>query len=175
MGVRLVGGDHHMWTLRTQWTHLCFLPPSSPCFYFSPLWICFKDALNMALNWTMLDNKRNFVPLPNEMTITTIDSGVDLSLTIPNAPPSTSALAGGSGGVSKLKATGKASVTDKRVRLAQSMLQECEMLIILPPLCSSSSPAAPGRPSTHYLSLYMPFSPPTLFSRRSDRTTSLST
>ncbi|KAF5322160.1 hypothetical protein D9619_000233 [Psilocybe cf. subviscida] len=68
----------------------------------------------MALNWTMLDAKRNPVPLPNEMTITTIDSGVDLSLTIPNAPPSTTALAGGSGGSSKLKATGNVSLTDQR-------------------------------------------------------------
>ncbi|KAF9480184.1 hypothetical protein BDN70DRAFT_833193 [Pholiota conissans] len=68
----------------------------------------------MALNWTMLNPNRTPVPLPNEMTITTIDSGVDLSLTIPDAPPTSSSTAGGSGGTKKLRATGKAYLTDQR-------------------------------------------------------------
>ncbi|KAF8165780.1 hypothetical protein B0H34DRAFT_690446 [Crassisporium funariophilum] len=68
----------------------------------------------MALNWTMLNANRSPVPLPNEMTITTIDSGVDLSLTIPDAPPSSSSSAGGSGGVKKLKSVGKVWLTDQR-------------------------------------------------------------
>lgn len=70
----------------------------------------------MALNWTMINPNRSPVPLPNEMTITTIDSG-DLALTIPDSSPSGSSTAGGSGGVKKLKATGKVYLTDQRVRL----------------------------------------------------------
>ncbi|KAF8967424.1 hypothetical protein BDZ97DRAFT_1803277 [Flammula alnicola] len=69
----------------------------------------------MALNWTMLNANRSPVPLPNEMTITTVDSGVDLSLTIPDATPSSSSTAGGSGGVKKLRSTGKVYLTDQRV------------------------------------------------------------
>ena len=70
----------------------------------------------MALNWTMINPNRSPVPLPNEMTITTIDSG-DLALTIPDSPPSGPSAAGGSGGVKKLKAPGKVYLTDQRVRL----------------------------------------------------------
>jgi len=68
----------------------------------------------MSLNWTMLNPDRSLVPLKNEMTVTTIDSGVDLTLTIPNVPPSNSSSAGGSGGARRLKATGKIWLTDQR-------------------------------------------------------------
>ncbi|KAF9448959.1 hypothetical protein P691DRAFT_774992 [Macrolepiota fuliginosa MF-IS2] len=68
----------------------------------------------MALNWTMLTPNRSPVPLPNEMTITTVDPGVELSLVVPDAPPSGSTLAGGSGGLRKLKAVGKIWLTDQR-------------------------------------------------------------
>lgn len=71
--------------------------------------------LAMALNWTMLNPNRSPVPLPNEMTITTIDSGVDVTLTIPDAPPSGTVSAGGSGGAKKMKSWGKVYLTDQRV------------------------------------------------------------
>ncbi|KAF9000232.1 hypothetical protein BDQ17DRAFT_1391338 [Cyathus striatus] len=70
----------------------------------------------MALNWTMLNPNRTPVPLPHEMTIITVDSGVELSLTIPNVPPTgRAATAGGSGGVEKLKAIGRVWLTDQRL------------------------------------------------------------
>lgn len=72
-------------------------------------------TVTMSLNWVMLNPDRSPVPLKNEMTITAIDSGVDLALTIPDAPPSNSSSAGGSGGVRKLKAIGKIWLTDQRV------------------------------------------------------------
>ncbi|PPQ95881.1 hypothetical protein CVT26_015573 [Gymnopilus dilepis] len=72
----------------------------------------------MALNWLMLNPDRTPVPLPNEMTITTIDSGVEISITIPDAPPTGSSSAGGSGGVKKLKAQGKCWLTDQRFLFA---------------------------------------------------------
>ncbi|KAJ7499400.1 hypothetical protein FB451DRAFT_1205311 [Mycena latifolia] len=68
----------------------------------------------MALNWTMLGPNRAPVPLPNEATITTIDSGVELILRVPDAPPTQAATAGGAGGSKTLKATGKLSITDQR-------------------------------------------------------------
>lgn len=70
----------------------------------------------MALNWTMLNPNRSPIPLPNEMTITTIDGGVEVSLTVPDVPPSGPASAGGSGGSKKLTAIGNVWLTDKRVR-----------------------------------------------------------
>jgi hypothetical protein len=63
----------------------------------------------------MLKPDRSPVPLKNEMTITTIDSGVDLTLTIPDIPPSNSSSAGGSGGARRFKAMGKIWLTDQRV------------------------------------------------------------
>ncbi|KAG6857010.1 hypothetical protein H0H87_011104 [Tephrocybe sp. NHM501043] len=69
----------------------------------------------MALNWTMLSPNRSPVPLPHEMTITTIDSGVDLTLHIPDSVPVGNETAGGSGGIKKLKALGKAWLTDQRL------------------------------------------------------------
>jgi hypothetical protein len=70
----------------------------------------------MALNWAMLNPDRFLVPLPNEQMITTIDSGVELALNIPDAPPSSSASAGGSGGSKKMKERVRLWLTDQRVR-----------------------------------------------------------
>nr|GAT46119.1 predicted protein [Mycena chlorophos] len=67
----------------------------------------------MALNWTMLTPERTPVPLPHEMTITSVDSA-EVILRIPDAPPAQDARAGGSGGSRELKAAGKVSVTDMR-------------------------------------------------------------
>ncbi|KAF9463067.1 hypothetical protein BDZ94DRAFT_1289985 [Collybia nuda] len=69
----------------------------------------------MALNWAMLNPNRSPVPLPHEMTITKVDSGVDVSLTIPDTLPTTTSSAGGSGGNKKLKALGKIWLTDQRL------------------------------------------------------------
>jgi len=69
----------------------------------------------MALNWTMLNPDRTPVPLPNEITIMAVDSGADVSLTIPDAPPTGSATSGGSGGERQLKGIGKLSLTDQRL------------------------------------------------------------
>jgi len=69
----------------------------------------------MALNWAMIGPERTPVPLPHEQTIKTIDSGVELSLTIPDAPPSSSSNAGGSGGTKKLKESGRLWLTDQRL------------------------------------------------------------
>jgi hypothetical protein len=63
----------------------------------------------------MLNPNRSPVPLRNEMTITTIDSGVDLTLTIPDVPPSSTSSNGGSGGIRRLKEVGKIYLTDQRV------------------------------------------------------------
>jgi hypothetical protein len=76
----------------------------------------------MALNWVMLNPNRIPVPLPQEMTVTTIDSGVEISLTIPDVPPTGASNAGGSGGIKKLKAYGKLYLTDQRVRRTTRLL-----------------------------------------------------
>ena len=70
----------------------------------------------MALNWTMLGPDRKPVPLPNEITILTITSGAELSLSIPDAPPSGGSTSGGSGGSRKLEEFGILYLTDQRVR-----------------------------------------------------------
>jgi hypothetical protein len=70
----------------------------------------------MALNWTMLNPDRTPMPLPNEIAIMTVDSGADVSLTVPDTPPAASAISGGSGGERKLKGIGKLFLTDQRVR-----------------------------------------------------------
>ncbi len=71
----------------------------------------------MALNWTMLNPDRIPVPLPDEITIITVDSGADVTLLIPDTLPSASATSGGEGGMRKLKGIGKVLLTDQRVRL----------------------------------------------------------
>ncbi|KAI0248817.1 hypothetical protein BJV78DRAFT_1130719 [Lactifluus subvellereus] len=69
----------------------------------------------MALNWTMLNSDRTPVHLPRESTIMTVDSGAEVSLTIPDTPPTASAASGGSGGERKLQGTGKLFLTDQRL------------------------------------------------------------
>ncbi|CAL1700080.1 unnamed protein product [Somion occarium] len=69
----------------------------------------------MSLNWTMLSPDRSPIPLPDELIIRTIDSGAELSLTIPDAPPSRSSTSGGSGGAKKLKEVGRLWLTDQRL------------------------------------------------------------
>ncbi|KAJ7229106.1 hypothetical protein GGX14DRAFT_416711 [Mycena pura] len=92
----------------------------------------------MALNWTMLSPNRTPVPLPNEMTITSVDNGVEMMLRIPDAPPSQSATAGGSGGSKTLKAMGKVSVTDQRFIFTSTSDPTFESLSVpLPSILSS--------------------------------------
>jgi len=64
----------------------------------------------------MLNPNRIPVPLPHEMTVTTVDSGVEISLMIPTTTTgSTSSAAGGSsGGIKRFKANGKLYLTDQR-------------------------------------------------------------
>ena len=69
----------------------------------------------MALNWTMLKADRTPVPLPREFTVTTTESGAELSLFIPDTLPTGSSTSGGSGGRRNLKGTGKLFLTDQRV------------------------------------------------------------
>jgi hypothetical protein len=70
----------------------------------------------MALNWTMLNPDRTPVPLPQEFTVMMVDSGAEVSLIIPDTPPTASSSSGGSGGERTLKGTGKLVLTDQRVR-----------------------------------------------------------
>ncbi|KAJ6567360.1 hypothetical protein DFH09DRAFT_457802 [Mycena vulgaris] len=92
----------------------------------------------MALNWTMLTPNRSPVPLPNEMTVTTIDGGVELVLRVPDAPPTQGAAAGGSGGSRTLKATGKIAVTDQRFIFTSATDPALESLSVpLPAILSS--------------------------------------
>ena len=77
----------------------------------------------MALNWAMLGPDGVPVPLPRESTVLTIDSGAELSVSIPNTPPSGAASAGGSGGSKKLKEEGRAYLTDQRVFFFSLALQ----------------------------------------------------
>jgi hypothetical protein len=70
----------------------------------------------MALNWTMLNPGRTPVPLPREDIIMTVESGAEVSLTIPDTPPTGSSNSGGSGGGRQLNGTGKLFLTDQRVR-----------------------------------------------------------
>ncbi|KII94590.1 hypothetical protein PLICRDRAFT_127627 [Plicaturopsis crispa FD-325 SS-3] len=72
----------------------------------------------MALNWTMFNPEGQYVPLPNENTITYVESGAEIALTIPDAPPSNSARAGGSGGSKKMKGVGRVWLTDQRLIFA---------------------------------------------------------
>ena len=87
--------------------------------------------ITMSLNWAMLNPNRSPVPLRNEMTVTTIDSGVDLALTIPDVPPSSSSTGGGFGGVRRLNEVGKIYLTDQRVCTPFSGHDCISMLICL--------------------------------------------
>ncbi|KAK7029408.1 hypothetical protein VNI00_014662 [Paramarasmius palmivorus] len=63
----------------------------------------------MALNCTMLNKTREPIPLPGEMFITTIDSGAEVILNIPESQDGDS-----SGGGQKMKAMGRVWITDQR-------------------------------------------------------------
>ncbi len=75
----------------------------------------------MALNCAMIDEQRNPVPLPHEMIVTSIDSGVDLTVKVPPSVPS------GFGG--SLKATGRLWVTDQRVSTLYVSLHPFDFII----------------------------------------------
>ncbi|KAH9998296.1 hypothetical protein BJV77DRAFT_981102 [Russula vinacea] len=74
-----------------------------------------RSTSAMALNWTMLKPDRTPVPLPGELTIMTVESGADVSLTVPDEPPTGSSSSGGSGGGRKLNGTGKLVLTDQPI------------------------------------------------------------
>lgn len=94
----------------------------------------------MALNWAMMNANRTPIPLPGEMTITTVDSGVELQLLIPNAPPvGDSATAGGSGGCKKLKAMGRIWLTDQRVCSVPHSRTALSSQVVLWPLLRNAS------------------------------------
>ncbi|KAN0126563.1 hypothetical protein V8E52_000203 [Russula decolorans] len=69
----------------------------------------------MALNWTMLKPDRTPLPLPGELTIMTVEPGAEVSLAVPDTPPTGSSMSGGSGGARKLNGTGKLFLTDQRL------------------------------------------------------------
>ncbi|KAH8096631.1 hypothetical protein BXZ70DRAFT_327403 [Cristinia sonorae] len=69
----------------------------------------------MALNWAMLSPDRAPIPLPDELIIRTVDAGVELTVIIPNSPPTGSATSGGSGGHKKMKEMGRLFLTDQRL------------------------------------------------------------
>jgi hypothetical protein len=74
----------------------------------------------MALNWTMLGTDRTPVPLPRELMIMTVEAGAEVSLIIPDVPPTGTSTSGGSGGGRKLDGTGKLFLTDQRVCSSES-------------------------------------------------------
>ncbi|KZT06533.1 uncharacterized protein LAESUDRAFT_714265 [Laetiporus sulphureus 93-53] len=69
----------------------------------------------MALNCAMLSPARAPIPLPNELTIRTVDGGVEVALFIPDGPPTGSSSSGGLGGAKKLKDVGRLWLTDQRL------------------------------------------------------------
>ena len=73
----------------------------------------------MALNWTMLKPDRTPIPLPGELTIMTVESGVEVLLAVPDTPPTGSSTSGGSGSARKLNGTGKLYLTDQRVGFSE--------------------------------------------------------
>lgn len=68
----------------------------------------------MALNWAMLDSNNSLILLPNENTNSCF-LGVNLALDVPDTLPSSSAIAGGSGGSNKMEGEGRLWLTDQRV------------------------------------------------------------
>lgn len=70
----------------------------------------------MALNHATLTSNRVPLPLPDETTIQEIRQGIDVVLSVPNAPPTgPSSTSGGVGGEKILKASGGVWITDQRV------------------------------------------------------------
>jgi hypothetical protein len=71
----------------------------------------------MALNWTMLNDDRSPIPLPNEQIIDNISAGAEIALFIPNSLP-TDGGPGPSATASprKIRETGQVWLTDQRVR-----------------------------------------------------------
>ncbi|EIW76178.1 hypothetical protein CONPUDRAFT_168759 [Coniophora puteana RWD-64-598 SS2] len=67
----------------------------------------------MALNWTMLDASRSPVPLPHEHTVTSITSGVQLTLQLPASRSNDTPIP-----AKTLKETGKVWLTDMRLIFA---------------------------------------------------------
>ncbi|KAL0949210.1 hypothetical protein HGRIS_009288 [Hohenbuehelia grisea] len=63
----------------------------------------------------MLNPDRSPIPLPNEQTIVVVSTGVEVIVTIPDAPPGPNATAGGSGGVKRHKGLGAVYLTDQRL------------------------------------------------------------
>jgi WW domain-binding protein 2 len=111
----------------------------------------------MALNWTMLDAHRSPVPLPHELIIRTV-SAADVSLTIPNAPPTAGSSSGGAGGEKIVTATGKIWLTDNRVRtrspaIARLHLHSYHQLIFV---ANQPQPPAKGSESNSFDSLSVP-------------------
>ena len=49
----------------------------------------------------------------------TLESGVEVSLAVPDTPPTGSSTSGGSGGARKLNGTGKLYLTDQRVGFSE--------------------------------------------------------
>ena len=68
----------------------------------------------------MLKPDRTPVPLPGELTIMTVEPGAEVSLAVPDIPPTGSSTSGGSGGARKLNGIGKLFLTDQRVRFSKS-------------------------------------------------------
>jgi len=64
-----------------------------------------------SINWTMLDDQQNPVPLPGEERVMDIDQGVEVTLQV----PSTRSTGGIGGSGDKLKETGRLRLTDKRL------------------------------------------------------------
>ena len=60
----------------------------------------------MALNWTMLDESKRPLPLPEEHTVMTVDKGAEVVLAISET----------GGSLKKLKETGRIWLTEQRVR-----------------------------------------------------------
>jgi WW domain-binding protein 2 len=58
----------------------------------------------MALNWTMLDESKQPVPLGEEHTVLTVDKGAEITLSIPDA-----------GSRKKIKGSGRVWLTEQRV------------------------------------------------------------
>ncbi|KIK98297.1 hypothetical protein PAXRUDRAFT_134471 [Paxillus rubicundulus Ve08.2h10] len=84
----------------------------------------------MALNWvTVVDSKP--LLLQGESPLEIVDN-VKCNLTIPDAPPSASSSAGGSGGLKKLEANGTLTLTDQRLIWTNPGAQSSFMSLTIP-------------------------------------------